>query len=280
MKFNTYLGDGAGWRCLSSVHFPRCLEKNPSLSWFLYWHTQNCWQQCIERSTDSCKESIKGCKAELRVCCSFSEVRVPGRSHSAYFPNPQTGLVYTAFSSTPQSPSQQRTALLWLKGKGKTIFQRAKHTVLNHLLLKKHINTAREANPKKIQETPAKQCDWGQILVCLLSLAAWFLQPLTHLRFVTTGLAPVASLPGDRCLPYMINMGMVVTITFPIPTVQIKLSVSPTAFYPFLKQGSCLRIFFFFLMQVCSCQPQLQVSLCQSPAENLINGDTEKQSPL
>lgn len=44
----------------------------------------------------------------------------------------------------------------------------------------------------------------------------------------------------------MINMGMVVTITFPIPTVQIKLSVSPTAFYPFLKQGSCLRIFFFF----------------------------------
>lgn len=279
MKFNTYLGDGAGWRCLSSVHFPRCLEKNPSLSWFLYWHTQNCWQQCIERSTDSCKESIKGCKAELRVCCSFSEVRVPGRSHSAYFPNPQTGLVYTAFSSTPQSPSQQRTALLWLKGKGKTIFQRAKHTVFNHLLLKKHINTAREANPKKIQETPAKQCDWGQILVCLLSLAAWFLQPLTHLRFVTTGLAPVASLPGDRCLPYMINMGMVVTITFPIPTVQIKLSVSPTAFYPFLKQGSCLRIFF-FLMQVCSCQHQLQVSLCQSPAENLINGDTEKQSPL
>lgn len=189
MKFNTYLGDGAGWRCLSSVHFPRCLEKNPSLSWFLYWHTQNCWQQCIERSTDSCKESIKGCKAELRVCCSFSEVRVPGRSHSAYFPNPQTGLVYTAFSSTPQSPSQQRTALLWLKGKGKTIFQRAKHTVFNHLLLKKHINTAREANPKKIQETPAKQCDWGQILVCLLSLAAWFLQPLTHLRFVTTGLS-------------------------------------------------------------------------------------------
>lgn len=133
------------------------------------------------------------------------------------------------------------------EGKREKNLQKSKtYCFFNHLLLKKHMNTASQANPKKIQDTPTKQCDRGQFLVCHLSLAAWFLQPLTHLRFITTGLSPVANLSGDRCLPYMINMGKVVTITFPIPTAQIKLSASPTASHPFLKQGFCLKIFFCF----------------------------------
>lgn len=156
MQFNIYLGNRAGWCCLSSVHFPRCLEKSPSLSWYLYWHTQNCWQQCIERSTDSCKESIIGCKAELRVCCSFSEVTAPGRSQSAYFPNPQIGLVHTALSSAPQtSLEERRTALLWLKGRRKRIFKRANHTVFKPPPSEE---AHKHSKPSQSQKNPGDSC--------------------------------------------------------------------------------------------------------------------------
>lgn len=110
------------------------------------------------------------------------------------------------------------------RGKEKRIFKGANCAVLNHLLPEEHINTASQANPKQIQETPAKLCDEGQIHVCLLSLAVWFPHPLPHLRFVATDLVAVAYLPGDRCLPYVIKAGKVVTVTFPIPTTQIKLT--------------------------------------------------------
>lgn len=45
------------------------------------------------------------------------------------------------------------------QGKGKRIFKGANCAVLNHLLPKEHVNTASQANPKQIQETPAKLCD-------------------------------------------------------------------------------------------------------------------------
>lgn len=77
------------------------------------------------------------------------------------------------------------------QGKGKIILSGANRAVPHHLLPKEHVNTASQANPKKIQETPAKLCDEGWIYVCLLSLAARSPQPLPHLRCVTTYLVGV-----------------------------------------------------------------------------------------
>lgn len=158
-----------------------------------------------------------------------------------------------------EHPSHEgRTALLQLKGKrGKESSKGAKRAVFKPPPPEGAQTQQAKPLPSKSRRPMQSYVITVRFLLMFSTLLPGFLNPclrFPHLRFVTTDLVSVANLPGDRCLPYVIKETKMVTITFPIPTTQIKLTfnepdsvspifrtrILPQDSFPFLKKSSLL----------------------------------------
>lgn len=141
--------------------------------------------------------------------------------------------------------------------KGKRIFKGAKRAVFKPPPPEGAQTQQAKPLPSKSRRPMQSYVIRVRFLLMFSTLLTGFLNPclrFPHLRFVTTDLVSVANLPGDRCLPYVIKATKMVTITFPIPTTQIKLTfnepdnvspifrtrILPQDSFPFLKKSSLL----------------------------------------